>query len=606
MNTPLPVILQFRQQPGHLSESGASEIYHVKVVKAPGWGWGGPLQAMGLDAQQVRTIRSLYRNFVARTQSSEGQALGEATLHPLRLVGNQLFESLPESVQARLQQAQAISQEKQRGLELILVFESTAESLVDLPWELLHDPAGGTFFALRGGGITRRLLLPMVPKSRHSLRPQTVLGVWAEPQDIAPLAARRNYAPAPGKGEQIAWLQGPDTLRKLRQALDSGGFDSLHIVSHGRAGPNWSDFALAIENKNGRTHWLSPDQLATFISQYPEINFIYLDVCASGVSRESEAGQEITGAAGLASYLLRAGIPAAVVMQDTISQEAAGLATQTFYRELSQGKTMAEAVTDGRRAIRLQQDDPIHWSVPALYQQQQPAEEVSSVADWVLDRALQIVPPTNVLLFLLLAALVGRLSHTLAQLHLDISADWLSLPPLLFESMLLPIIAAAITCKGQQQLQEKYSLNGRTWLPFLLHKYFSALIWTLVAWMPIWLLWLGLYWSGVAGGLGDVGRQAVWALCLLGVIVAGHVGARQALRQNMLFLRVGYSLFRSSIAGFGILVAVLVLIPFLPFLFLWFVQSIWLILGGGGPPFGLALLVILILGLTLLHFAITR
>lgn len=53
--------------------------------------------------------------------------------------------------------------------------------------------------------------------------------------------------------------------------------------------------------------------------------------------------------------------------------------------------------------------------------------------------------------------------------------------------------------------------------------------------------------AGLAGGLAPAGKQAFWFVGLSLTGLAAHIGARQAIRQNLLFLRVGFAFFR----GFG-------------------------------------------------------
>ncbi|MCA9952615.1 MAG: hypothetical protein KDE48_23360, partial [Anaerolineales bacterium] len=132
MRRTLPVILQFRQQTISLRHSGSTEQYQVEIIQAPGRGWGGPMLGAGIDATHLQTVRKTYRGFLARQQTGDSKA-GEWTLHPLRLLGNKLFQALPQTVQARLQEAQAIAQEQTFNLTITLIFEPSALTLVDLP-----------------------------------------------------------------------------------------------------------------------------------------------------------------------------------------------------------------------------------------------------------------------------------------------------------------------------------------------------------------------------------------------------------------------------------------------------------------------------------------
>lgn len=578
MSKLFPVILQFHKQSVNAPDGGLTAHYQVQVVRAPGQGWGGPMLTTGLDANQIRALRAAYRGFLVR-QQARGEVAGEWTSFPLQQLGDELFTALPESVQARLQQAQGYAVARGGHLQITLLFDPSATGLLDLPWELLHDPHGRFFYTLRGEGITRNLLLPTAPQTGAPLLPKATLGCWAEPAGLEALAERRRFAPAPGHAGGFTWLQGPDSLGQVQRALETGAYDSLHLVAHGRTGSAW-DFAIALEDGYGRAHWFGPQQLSLLLSHYPAIRFVYLDVCAAGDNQaiglaveEADAMPPTAAPGGAAGQLLGAGVTAVVMMQDRISQAAAGQMAERFYQELAEGHTVAAAMTAARRAVQLQQGDVIHWSVPALYRQQPTPQTTSKLADWVLDKVA--TPPVLGGLFagLALAVLVGHLSFKLGQTRLNVLSEWVRLPPLLAACALLPLLAAVMTRAGQNQLAEKYGYHGRSWLPFLWHKYFSAFVWAMMAWWLLWFIWWGIYASGLAPG--PAARQVLWAAGLTGVALAAHIGARQAIRQDLLFRRVGFSLYHGGLVDALLLLFLLLAPPFLPLLawLLW--QSVW-------------------------------
>lgn len=577
MNKLFPVVLQFHQQSVSAPDAGLAAHYQVQVIRAPGQGWGGPMLTTGLDANQIRTIRTAYRGFLAR-QQARGEMAGEWASLPLQQLGDELFTALPESVQARLQQAQGYAVARGGHLQITLSFEPSAAGLLDLPWELLHDPHSRFFYTLRGEGITRNLLLPTAPQTGVPPLPKTTLGCWAEPAGLETLTERRRFAPAPGHADGFTWLQGADSLGQLQHALETGAYDSLHLVAHGRTGSAW-DFAIALEDAHGRAHWFGPQQLALLLSHYPAIRFLYLDVCAAGDNRaidpaaeEADDNPPTATPGGAAGQLLGAGVTAVVIMQDRISQAAAGQMAACFYQELAEGHTVATAMTAARRAVQLQQGDVIHWSVPALYRQQPAPQTTSKLADWVLDKAA--TPPVLGGLFagLALAVLTGHLSFKLAQIRLNVLSDWVYLPPLLAACALLPLLAVVMTAVGQKQLAEKYGDHGRSWLPFLWHKYFGACVWAMMAWWLLWFIWWGIYASGLTPGTAV--RQVVWAAGLVGVPLAAHTGARQAIRQDLLFRRVGFSLYRGGLLDTLLLLFLLLAPPFLPLLMAWLLWQI--------------------------------
>ncbi|HLF25890.1 MAG TPA: CHAT domain-containing protein [Anaerolineae bacterium] len=580
-DTPLQIVLRFRQQ---IARAIDFETYQVEVLRAPGRGWGGPLVPGGLSDSLIQAVRDLYRSYLKRQRAAGGSAVSEGYIEPLRSAGNQLFQALPETIQTRLRLAQAIAGQVGRSLELVLVFDLSAQPLAALPWELLHDPDDRYFYALRGG-VVRQMSSPAVAWLDPVDRPRSILGLWAEPDDVASLAVRKRYAPAPGRNAGITWLEGSNSLNRLEKALATGSFDGLHIVAHGRAGEGWSDLSLAFAGAEGHAQWLNPDQLATFVAGYPALRFLYLDVCSSG----DTPGKEFVSG-GLARQLVGNGVSIVVAMQDEISQDAAGLMAHVFYREWAQGAAVGQAVSAARRAVRIQQDDPAHWSVPILYVQQRAVGEHSPMVDGILDRVRDFLNPST-LAFLALLLWVGRLSFAFAQIPSDASTEWPVLAPLIAESILLSGFATFAMRHDQKQVGEKYSLSGRQWLEVLVHKHEAGFIWGWMMWILIWLVWLGVNWAGLGGRLDAGLRQMIWAVGLLGLAGASYTGARQAIRQKLLFMRIGRSPVR--IGDWFLLFAM----AFLPLGLALLLSTVWSFLAAttGGFYLVLSLLILIVI-----------
>jgi hypothetical protein len=102
----------------------------------------------------------------------------------------------------------------------------------------------------------------------------------------------------------------------------------------------------------------------------------------------------------------------------------------------------------------------------------------------------------------------------------------------------------------------------------LLHKYLSAAVWGMMWWFLIGAVWLFLTWTDWLQYLGFIGRWLVWSLNLSGLIVSGYLGARQAIHQKQIFLRIGPNeiTFRDWL--------LLLFIPLLPALLLWWIGTI--------------------------------
>jgi len=466
--------------------------------------------------------------------------LGERDLEPLRVVGSQLFNILPESVQARLHHAQAVAQEKGKGLAITMAFDTTAQPLLSLPWELLYNPEGRYFFGLRGGGITRQLWMPVAPRRAAVASSQKSLGLWAEPGDVESLSARRGYHPSPDYDDGFTWITGQDSMGQLTRALESENFDGLHIVAHGRLGSSWHDLVLALVDERGQPDWVSPDQLTVLLADYPGLGFVYLDVCASaepGHQNDETRSPLDYSWSNLASDLLGHGIPAVVAMQDSISQDAAGLVAQTFYAERANGATLSQALTRARREVRLQLDDPVHWSIPTLYSQTKPPQKsniFTRMADFLLDHIAAVLQP-GLLLVLSAVILANQLARYLSRSATAIDS-WLPLAPAVVLSVLLVLLGAWSMQSGYQRLRDLFGTDKRQWLRILLKKYLVASVWGFMWWFYVWSGWLILTWFGIGDMLDGAARTRVWSMFMLGLFGASYVGARQSIRQSILFL----------------------------------------------------------------------
>jgi hypothetical protein len=212
-------------------------------------------------------------------------------------------------------------------------------------------------------------------------------------------------------------------------------------------------------------------------------------------------------------------------------------------------------------------------------------------------------PPllSSALLGLVLFWLIARLSFSLARTPLHDPTGWHLLAAALVETALIPILVAAMTWQGQRRLGEMYGLRGRGWLPVLLHKYFGAAVAAIVAWLFIWLIWLAVYGAGWGEARGMPVRQALWGVALVILAVAAHAGARQAIRQNLLFLRVGYAAVRQAGLELVLLVVLLLFAPLIPIFMATLIVFLWRILSGTTALVGTLLFVTIQMIALLLH-----
>lgn len=88
----------------------------------------------------------------------------------------------------------------------------------------------------------------------------------------------------------------------------------------------------------------------------------------------------------------------------------------------------------------------------------------------------------------------------------------------------------------------------------------------------------------------------IWLGSLALAALTAHIGARQAVRQDLLFQRIGFSLFKGGVQDGALMIILLLIGPYLPLLLAWGVWLIWTALGGNSQViWGLIWLVFLVL-----------
>ncbi|MEW6262724.1 MAG: tetratricopeptide repeat protein [Thermodesulfobacteriota bacterium] len=273
-----------------------------------------------------------------------------------------------------------------------LSVSSEDPAFLNLPWELLRDPAGGgLFLAPALAGLYRhhpgqRITPPRPAKSE----PFRVLLIIARPsgdRDIPfgtvarpMLEALRPLRP----GLELEVLR-PPTFDELQSRLNRkpGHYHLVHFDGHGvfsgreAEGPviqyrhGAQEGHLIFERADGSAHVVGSEELGQMLTR-GRVPLFVLNACQSA----EEGGADPY--ASVASRLVAIGARGVVAMSYSVYAETAALFVERFYRSLAQGRTLAEAVAEGRRRLfsepkRQSVVGPLElrdWLVPALYQQE--------------------------------------------------------------------------------------------------------------------------------------------------------------------------------------------------------------------------------------------
>jgi hypothetical protein len=308
---------------------------------------------------QLRPLGEIASSAEARPEEVE-KALGD--------IGNSLFEQL---LPAQLQELSWTF--RQRGVRTVLVLSDEPH----IPWELVKpfraNPATGALekvdefwgeaFAmthwLRGRPPVHQLACQRVvamaaaASSATTTGPARDLGAVTLPaggQEVGNLflqAAEKELAvlrELETGGARVEVL--PARRRELQQAFERGNFDLLHLACHGSFGGAAGADASAVQMEDGAfsAAELSP-RLAEALRKASPL--IFFNACHSG-----RVGFSLTRLGSWGARLVQLGCGGFVGALWPVTDQAALHFAEAFYRFLSGGAPIGEALTQARQVVR--------------------------------------------------------------------------------------------------------------------------------------------------------------------------------------------------------------------------------------------------------------
>jgi len=360
--------------------------FAVKISSAP----GGQLRVsvIGSPAGEASDVvgrivdpaeLDLLRRSLERTRHVGGVApSGSAgaedrvgTRRLLETIGHELFQSLiPDGIRPTWEESKGWAASHGERLRIEIHIDPRDESLrpvASLPWELTFQPGTGAFLGLDPSNTVIRYL-DLGRSARGVQFDQTIRVLVADSrprgvpdldldQEKDRLIAVLEEAP----GVELDHLERA-TPTRLRRSLVLDKPHVLHFMGHGFSDPSSDWGGLVLETEDGEADELGGHDLRDLFQGVPDLTLVVLNACET--ARPGSAEQPFAGAA---AGLAHAGIPAVVAMQFPISDRAAVLFSEAFYRTLSAGHGIAEAVVEGRMAIHLDERRSLEWITPVLF-----------------------------------------------------------------------------------------------------------------------------------------------------------------------------------------------------------------------------------------------
>jgi hypothetical protein len=308
----------------------------------------------------------------------------------LQHVGERLYAALMIG-KIRLAFTVALAQARyaRRSVALQLRFDEDAVELARYPWELIHD---SNFHLLPSKAVelTRYISHPTPTVALTGSPPLRLLYLAPRPKDLPPLPSdeeQRSIRQALSALERRKMLKlyelSHPTYEALLDYIEEQPVDILHFDGHGafaRRCPQCrvlnpphldrcTHCRTGLEEISPEGHlafeYSSPDRDARWVSSTTlgtllfgsSLRLVVLSACSSGMV----LGKTLFD--GIGPALIRAGVPAVVATQLSISVPAAASFASSFYRALANSKSIPAAVNAGR--IRL--FDGREWFIPTLY-----------------------------------------------------------------------------------------------------------------------------------------------------------------------------------------------------------------------------------------------
>ena len=335
-------------------------------------------QQRRLQLDTMDVLRSWLNRWTALTRMSEEHNYENLPVrNTFTVLGQHLYATIfTGQVDKGFRTARESARQQAATLRLLLRFDSTADDLAQLPWELLY--ADGEFLAKEHRLVLSRSLLLREGRIRtlpHS-PPLVVRFLVTVPDNDAYREQRVNLLTALRQPAEYSTSIDSEILDKWDEdkaaaMLRTDCPQVVHIVGvcHRVRGQDDND-AMQIYLDDGITpRWQSPQVLVDLfrdndkLPQADRVRLVVLHLC-----EPSPLDFEVTFER-LAPALIRKGIPAVVAMQYPLSGHAAGRFVKKLYEGLAEGQSIEEAVQGARSDLFVKFEEDRLFGSPLLYMQ---------------------------------------------------------------------------------------------------------------------------------------------------------------------------------------------------------------------------------------------
>ena len=341
-------------------ERGGSLFYEYEL-EAPSLDLLDRFESRPVTGNLQQYVTDLFKRIEDRWLSTNSDV--EEFTEELREFGGELLDELvPDGLQQVLWR-------NRRRLTSIQVLATEPF----IPWELVHLRQPGhslpreTRF-LGQMGLVRWLYGGGWPPDRLQVRP-------ARARYVIPDYPDRRYALPEASSERqfleeafgaTAVEPQPNPLRRLLST--KGAFDLLHFAGHGAAETGAiTEARLLLEGRIEGGSYIESSLTTTTVNNRSDLTaadgsrpIVVLNACQAG-----RLGYRLTGLGGFAQAFVKGGAGAFIGTQWSVGDAPARMFTETFYRQLLAGATVADATVAARERARA--DGDATWLAYTVY-----------------------------------------------------------------------------------------------------------------------------------------------------------------------------------------------------------------------------------------------
>ena len=324
------------------------------------------------DLERVLSSNSRDLSFAGHT----GPAPSAGSVKSAEDFGKKLYEALfQEAAKIKLAETRTAARyTPNTGVRIRLSMDLRGEGMTEvasLPWELMCPTDERPLAVSTHTPLVRSLDVPQPTDRRPFQPPLRILALMSNPAGTAPLNLDKerarieaSWARLPGVKVDFLAPGNPPGMRPTRSDLLKQVADAeyhvIHFMGHGDFSPETGGL-LMLQHEDGSGDPVTSEQLAAMVEDEP-IRLFFLNACKTATTSPASSAHPF---AGIATSLIRNGVPAVVAMQFPISDEAAVNFAQTFYERIAQRLPVDAAVAEGRKALYSNKN--AEWATPVLF-----------------------------------------------------------------------------------------------------------------------------------------------------------------------------------------------------------------------------------------------